>query len=220
MDVNLFDSCKNADRENCLTVIHQNIRGLCNKSDELVCSFTTNQINPPIICLSEHYLSTQNLLLINLENYYLGCSFSCTINHGGGVCIYVRKDMHFVNRDVSHCCVETIVELCAVQVDTKTSHIVIICIYRSVGNFEQFLSILDTALKYLYRHKTEFLICGDVNINYLLHGCHKAQLSTLLNTFNVTHSISFPSRIYCSEGSAIDNIFIDIQGCTLLLYHQ
>jgi hypothetical protein len=45
------------------------------------------------ICLSEHYLSTQNLLLINLENYYLGSSFSRTINHGGGVCIYIRKDI-------------------------------------------------------------------------------------------------------------------------------
>jgi hypothetical protein len=48
MDVNLYDSCKNADTENSLTVIHQNIRGLSNKSDELICSFTTNEINPHI----------------------------------------------------------------------------------------------------------------------------------------------------------------------------
>jgi hypothetical protein len=53
------------------------------------------------------------------------------------------------------------------------------------------------------------LICGDVNVNYLLESYHKAQLSTLLNTFNVTHMISFPTRIYYSKGSAIDNIFID-----------
>ena len=152
-----------------MTVIHQNIRGLSNKSDELICSFTTNQINPHIIRLSEHNLSTHNLLLINLENYYLGCSFSRSINHGGGVCIYIRKDIHFVKRDVLHYCVEKIIEFCVVQIDTKTSHIVIICMYRSpVGNFEQFLSILDTALKYLYRPKTEFIICGDVNVNYLL----------------------------------------------------
>jgi exonuclease III len=128
-------------------------------------------------------LSTQNLLLINLENYYLGSSFSRTIHHGGGACIYVRKDIHFVNRDVSHYCVEKVIEFCVVQIDTQTSHIVIICVYRSpVRNFEQFLSILDTALKYLCRLKTEFLICGDVNVNYLLDSYHKAQLSTLLNT--------------------------------------
>jgi hypothetical protein len=71
------------------------------------------------------------------------------------------------------------------------------------------LSILDTALKYVYRPKTEFLICGNVNVNYLLDSYHKAQLSTLLNTFNVTHTISFPTRIYHSKGSAINNIFID-----------
>jgi hypothetical protein len=188
----------------------QLFRGLSNKSDELICSFTTNKINPHIICLSEHYLSTQNLLLINLENYYLGCNFSCNINHGGGVCIYIRKVIHFVNCDVSHYHFEKIIEFCAVQIDTKTSHIVIICIYRSpVGNFEQFLSILGTALKYLYRPKTGFLICGDVNVNYLLDSYHKVQLSTLLNTFNVTHTISFRTRIYRSKGSAVDNIFID-----------
>jgi hypothetical protein len=140
-----------------LTVIHQNIRGLSNKSDELICSFTTNQINPHIICLSEHDVSIQNLLLINLENYYLGSSFSRTMNHEEGVCFYIRKDIQFVNRDVSHYCVEKIIEFCAVQIHTKTSHIVIICIYGSpVGNLEQFFSILDIALKYLYRPKTEF----------------------------------------------------------------
>jgi hypothetical protein len=41
-------------------------------------------------------------------------------------------------------------------------------------------------------------------------------VSTLLNTFNVTYMISFPTRIYRSKGSAIDNIFIDntrLQSC-------
>jgi hypothetical protein len=35
------------------------------------------------------------------------------------------------------------------------------------GDFQQFLRGLDATLKYLYNPKTEFLICDDINIDYL-----------------------------------------------------
>jgi hypothetical protein len=128
MDINVCNSCKNTDLGISLTVTHQNIRGLSNKNDELICSLTTNQINPHIICFSEH-LSTQNLLFINLENYSPGYSFPHNSNHGGAVCIYIRKDINYINLDFSHYFVDKITEICAVQIDTKTSHIARICVY-------------------------------------------------------------------------------------------
>jgi hypothetical protein len=97
-----------------------------------------------------------------------------------------------------------------VQIDTKSSHIIIICECRSpAGNFRQFLNTVETTLKHLYKPKIEFLMCGDVNVNYLLGSCRKAQLSSLLNTFNVSYTVSFPTRTHNSKGSIIDNIFID-----------
>ena len=36
------------------TIFHQNIRGLYNKTDELVNSWTT--VSPHILCLTEHHL--------------------------------------------------------------------------------------------------------------------------------------------------------------------
>jgi hypothetical protein len=71
------------------TVIHQNIRGLSNKSGELICSLTSNNINPHLICLSEHYLTSQNLSIINLDSYILGTSYARTNSRGGGVCTYI-----------------------------------------------------------------------------------------------------------------------------------
>jgi hypothetical protein len=89
---------------------------------------------------------------------------------------------------------------------TLTSHIVIICVYRSpAGNFRQFLNTPDITLKHLYKPKTEFLICGDVHVNYLSDSYRKAQLSSLLNTFNVPHTVSFPTKTHNSQGSIIDN---------------
>jgi hypothetical protein len=44
-----------------------------------------------------------------------------------------------------------------------------------IGDFQQFLRGLDAALKYLYNPKTEFLICGDISIDYLNENNRKKQ---------------------------------------------
>jgi len=56
-----------------------------------------------------------------------------------------------------------------VQVNTNSSHLIIVCTYRSTsGNFDKFVALLDCTLKHLYRPRTKFLICGDINVNYLI----------------------------------------------------
>jgi hypothetical protein len=45
-----------------LTIFHQNIRGLKQKIDELLCMLTSINLNPHIICLSEHYRIFSNLI--------------------------------------------------------------------------------------------------------------------------------------------------------------
>jgi hypothetical protein len=64
-------------------------------------------------------------------------------------------------------------------------------------------------MNYLYRPKTEFVICGDINIDYLSESYHTQCLNSLLALFNLTSIVSFPTRIQNSSSSAIDNIFID-----------
>jgi exonuclease III len=59
-------------------------------------------------------------------------------------------------------------EICAIQLETKTSTLIILSLYRAPsGDFQQFLKGLDATLKYLYNPETEFLICGDINIDCL-----------------------------------------------------
>ena len=58
----------------------------------------------------------------------------------------------------------------------------------------------------LYRPKTEFVICGDVNIDYLSDSYSKQQLSQLLGSFNMLHTMNFPTRFQNNHSSAIDNI--------------
>jgi hypothetical protein len=61
-----------------------------------------------------------------------------------------------------------------VQVNTKYSHLIIVCTYRSTsGNLDKFVALLDCTLKHLYRPRTEFLICGDIHVNYLMELSHE-----------------------------------------------
>jgi len=57
----------------------------------------------------------------------------------------------------------------------------IITIYRApTGNFNFFLQNLDNVLQVLHTPASNFIICGDLNINYLVENEKKKQLDNLL----------------------------------------
>ena len=83
-------------------------------------------------------------------------------------------------------------------------------IYRApTGNYNQFLKKLDDTLKYLYEPKAEFLLYGDINTDYLHDSNWKKYLSSLLTTYNLSHTVDFATRIQNKSSTAIDNIFMD-----------
>jgi hypothetical protein len=66
---------QNAESSNSVTIFYQNIRGLRNKSGELICSFEIDTTKPHILCLSEHHIVEQDLLHLSINGYQLGSSF-------------------------------------------------------------------------------------------------------------------------------------------------
>jgi endonuclease/exonuclease/phosphatase family metal-dependent hydrolase len=52
------------------------------------------------------------------------------------------------------------------------------------------------------------IICGDVNINDLVNTNYKQQLSSLLASYGLYSTVTFPTRV-CFSSSTIDNIFIN-----------
>ena len=66
----------------------------------------------------------------------------------------------------------------------------------------------DSVLNTWYRNKTEFVIYGDININYLENCKKRQQLDVLLQTYNLIGTVSFPTYKTNASTSAIDNIFI------------
>jgi hypothetical protein len=87
----------------------------------------------------------------------------------------------------------------------------LLCIYRSPsGNVREFLEQLDLILKYLYKPKFEFIICGDFNVNLLIDSSPVQQLILLMQSYNLFHITDFPTRTTKGSNTAIDNICIDL----------
>jgi hypothetical protein len=77
------------------------------------------------------------------------------------------------------------------------------------GNFKKILKQLDLILQKLYDNKHNIIICGDVNINYLSDNKDKSQLNAVLHSYNLSSTVTFPTRIGLNSHTAIDNVFID-----------
>jgi hypothetical protein len=107
------------------------------------------------------------LSLVSIDNYVLGsCSSRCRYQKGG-VCIFVRNDLCLSHVDLSNNCVEKILEISAVKIESSGLGLVVVCLYRSpAGDFCQFLNLLEQILLLSYRPFIEFLICGDFNVDY------------------------------------------------------
>ena len=67
-----------------------------------------------------------------------------------------------------------------------------------------------TAATELCTAATEYIICGDKNIDYLVDSDRKNPLEVLLKTYNLTSAVNFPTCTQKYSATAIDNIFIDI----------
>jgi hypothetical protein len=125
------------------------------------------------------------------------------------VCIFVREDFDFVSIPLDKYCKEKDIEVCAVRLQKPPMQLIIVAIYRSPsGNFATFLKNLDSILCTWYSNKIKFVICGDINFNYLGNCKKRQKLDALLQTYNIIGTVSFPTRKSKASATAIDNIFI------------
>jgi exonuclease III len=193
---------------NTLRVFHQNIRGLKHKTDKLI-----NAVGPElphVLCLTEHHINPLERNNIIMDHYNLGVIYHRKSLSKGGVCIFVHDSIRYVSINLDRFCLDQIIEICAVKLQSAGQNICIVAIYRRPsGNFVHFLNSLDRVLNTICGPGVEFIICGDININYLQDTPKKKQLNSLLLSFNIFSIIDFPTRSQNNSVSLIDNIFIE-----------
>jgi hypothetical protein len=112
-----------------LQIFSQNVRGLGKKIDELVINWGKDA--PHILCMSEHHLTTEAILSLNIDSYKLGAYYCRKITKSGGVCIYVSKSYQYINLDLDNYCSEQDIEVCAIRLEKNSFNLCILTIYRS-----------------------------------------------------------------------------------------
>jgi len=96
-----------------LKIFTQNIRGLDNKTDEMVINWVKDP--PHILRLSKHNLSTEVIQSIIVDNYNLGAYYCRNFVICGGICIFLHISYHFINVDLNSHCKDQYIEICAIR---------------------------------------------------------------------------------------------------------
>jgi hypothetical protein len=55
----------------------------------------------------------------------------------------------------------------------------------------------------------QLIICGDINVNYLVRNSRRKILDALLSSFNLSSTVYFPTALQNKSAKAVDKIFID-----------
>ena len=96
-----------------LVILHQNIGGKNNKTDEMAITIAANP--PHVLCFTEHHLKSYQLDNILFQNFKLGAKFCRNIYKNGGICIYIHESCQFSNINVQNFCKEKDLEVCGIK---------------------------------------------------------------------------------------------------------
>ena len=146
----------------------------------------------------------EELQLVTINKYNLAATF-CRITYAkGGICMYVHKGLEIISTDIENYCKEKDFEACAIKPNLNSTYICIITIYRAPsGNFNLFINKLDTILRELYNPALDFIICGDINIDYLKNTEQKNQLENLLLTHSCRSEYYYSTASHASSPAGV-----------------
>jgi len=193
-------------------ILHQNICGILRKTDEFLIPLF--EISPQVLCLSEHHLGIDEINKINFSPYTVRAQYCRQYCKKGGVAIFVNNNIQSNIIDIEQFSKEKDLEVCALRISLLQKSLITICIYRSpTGNFKYFVNQLGTILNKIFRAKSYIIVCGDFNINHLETNNRHNQLQSLLASFNLFSTVTFPTRITSNTSTLIDNTCINISSC-------
>jgi hypothetical protein len=138
----------------------------------------------------------------SFPGYKLANSFCRETNFRGGVCILARNDIIYQIVDLNKLCKENTFEISAVKLNICSTKVILCFVYRSPPeNPNYFFKLLEKTLELLYQPTISFLICGDLNINFLMESTVKQRLESIMKIFNLTQAVTFPTRVCNNKGT-------------------
>ena len=173
-----------------LYFMHLNARSILPKMDEI--RFLINKTQVGALCISETWLDPSiNDSAIEMDNYSL--IRKDRNRNGGGVCVFIRSDLHFsVREDLINEEAEILmIDICL----RKTNPILLGVCYRPQPNsfYEHLGNVLNKYPKWMVR---ECILIGNFNTDVIKKTCPTySGYSRCCNMFGLTQLIKDPPRI-------------------------
>ena len=171
-DINELNSVtrKYKSEQHEISFLYVNILSLPFHFDELYALLSELNHCPGIRAISESHLksSTQSIIKINLENYYV--EHPPTESSNGGTSLYIKNDISYKLRNDLKIYKHKKLESIFIEIISKTSKNTIIgCVYKhptlSISEFNN--TYIKDLLVNANSENKEIMLMGDFNINFL-----------------------------------------------------
>ncbi len=212
-DADTFLKVKGDFKQECLSLLHYNIRSSYSHHDEFFLNINTLDHKFSFIGISETWLKPSNCSLYGHEGYI--AEFKCKeVKKGGGVALYINKDLHYNRRyDLENIFNVSTTEVIFVEIPKNVfsaKPFVIAEIYRPPGtSIPDFNDCMDQCLTCINEENKLFYLLGDFNIN-LFNIQNHVPTATFINTM-FSHLgvplINRPTRITQTSATLIDHIY-------------
>lgn len=196
---------------NCLSLIHLNIRSLPLHFREFLAYLNTLQMDFKIIAFSETAINS-NHITYNIPNYNMEMDFRYK-KRGGGTSIYIHCSLQYKRRRDLQLGGDTnsvFIEILRNSTNAKCN-IICGCVYRPpFMSLKCFNELLANTLTVLQTEKKYIFITGDFNVNLLPHSIREKHSQDFKNLFSqnfFTPLITKPTRVTPHSSTLIDNIF-------------
>lgn len=181
-----------------------------------VLKLTLIEIKPDVVALSEHKMSDSDLLRLNIDGYKICSYFSRKTTIGGGVIILCKSSLVLKNIScpkVNEIITEKKFECCFTLLRFNDFVLAVCCVYRTpkYDCEEPFLIKLEHFLSVLTKRYDNIIMVGDYNIDVLKNNSLLRRFKNVLNSFNFSYLVTFPTRVTESTASAIDNVVTNIR---------
>lgn len=191
------------------SLLHINVQSISNKIDLLHIFLLEHNFD--VLCISEHWLTSENIKLFNIKNYQLTSSFCREGNSHGGVAIYTKLSYRMESIDVATFCRTTHAEFCGASIPNLNTCIISVYRSSSYGDINVFKEQFTKLIDHLNRKFRSLVIMGDFNLNLCSSSEHAKDVINTLNMYGLQFLINSPTHITATSSSCLDNIITNIK---------